>query len=46
MMSTVTRPRTGQPMASNGFDEGKLLEAFSIIDETPDVEVAVAKLRD
>jgi LuxR family transcriptional regulator, quorum-sensing system regulator CinR len=46
MMNTSTRPRTGQPMASNGFDEAKLAEAFSIIDETPDVEVAVAELRD
>lgn len=33
-------------MASNGFDEAKLHEAFSIIDETLDMDVAIAELRD
>jgi LuxR family transcriptional regulator, quorum-sensing system regulator CinR len=46
MVNTVKRPRAGQPMASNGFDEAKLREAFSIIDETLDMDVAIAELRD
>jgi DNA-binding CsgD family transcriptional regulator len=33
-------------MASEAFDEAKLPEAFSIIDETPDMEATVARLRD
>lgn len=33
-------------MTSNGFDEAKLPEAFALIDETADVEEAIAKLRD
>jgi DNA-binding CsgD family transcriptional regulator len=33
-------------MTSAGFDEAKLPEAFAIIDETPDVEDAIARLRD
>src|SRR5882724_8329928 len=33
-------------MTSAGFDESKLPEAFAIIDETLDMEDAIAKLRD
>src|SRR5689334_5048493 len=32
----------GLKMISSGFDEAKLAEAFSIIDETADMEVAIA----
>jgi DNA-binding CsgD family transcriptional regulator len=46
MSDTIAPPRTGQVMVSSGFDDAKLPEAFSIIDETPDMDVTVAKLRD
>ena len=33
-------------MSSNGFDEATLVEAFAIIDDTADMEAAIARLRD
>jgi LuxR family transcriptional regulator, quorum-sensing system regulator CinR len=38
--------RIGQNMTPSGFDESKLVEAFAIIDETADMEAAIARLRD
>src|SRR5580692_300077 len=46
MMSTATSSRPGQPMSINGVDDRKLAEAFAIIDETLDMEAAIAGLRD
>jgi len=40
------RTRLGAAMASRPFDEKTLTKTFSIVDDTPNTEVVIAKLRD